>query len=94
MKRLGLDGLEERRPYQLSGGQRQRVALARAVVNQPEVIFVDEPTASLDRHTSQAVLELLGEFAQKACVILVTHDELILRDATAVYRMRDGRISS
>lgn len=72
---LEMDGLEDRFPYQLSGGQRQRVAVARTLVNRPKVIFADEPTASLDEGSAQAVIRLFAECRRSwgAALVLVTH---------------------
>lgn len=92
LKGLQLDTLERRKPYQLSGGQRQRVAIARAFVNNPKVVFVDEPTASLDKMHGEQVIKLLRQFAEHSCVIIVTHDEEVLKQVDSAYRMRDGRL--
>jgi putative ABC transport system ATP-binding protein len=92
IKRLELDGLENRKPYELSGGQRQRVAIARSLANRPKVLFVDEPTASLDHKIGQKVIDMLYEFSQEACVILVTHDPTVLTKATQIYQMWDGKL--
>jgi len=93
VENLGLGGMEHRRPFELSGGQRQRVAIARALVNNPKVVFVDEPTASLDHDTGENVVNLLEDFAKKACVLAVTHDPSILKDATGVFKMWDGHLT-
>jgi len=73
---LGLNGLEARFPYELSGGQRQRVAIGRALINQPKVLFADEPTASLDRENAMIALGLIRRYqkAANAALVLVTHD--------------------
>lgn len=92
IKQMGLTGLEKRKPYELSGGQRQRVALARALANHPKILFVDEPTASLDHETGQKVVDQLYVIAKKACVIVVTHDESILTKANKIIRIWDGEI--
>jgi putative ABC transport system ATP-binding protein len=90
---LDIKGLEHRRPYELSGGQRQRVAIARALVNNPKVVFVDEPTASLDHDTGESVVNLLENFSKKACVLAVTHDPTILKDAKKVFQIWDGKLN-
>jgi putative ABC transport system ATP-binding protein len=90
LKELGLDALEKRKPYQLSGGQRQRVAIARAFIHSPQIVFVDEPTASLDKSHGEKVVELLSNFAKNSCVVIVTHDEDVLSQTDSAYRMRDG----
>jgi putative ABC transport system ATP-binding protein len=91
-KILGLEHLQKRYPFQLSGGQRQRVAIARAFANNPKVVFVDEPTASLDRENGEKVVALLRRFSRHACVIVVTHDETILNGADQIYHMWDGAV--
>ncbi len=93
-----LDGLElaelsHRKPYELSQGQRQRVAIARALVNDPEVVFVDEPTANLDHATGQEVVGLLKNYTAQGAVVVVSHDETVLEEADVVYRMWDGQIN-
>ncbi len=94
--RLGLDGLEARRSGELSGGQAQRVALARAVVAEPEVLFADEPTGSLDSLTGEHVMNLLVEVAraQGTTVILVTHEPRVAAYADREVVVRDGRVTS
>jgi putative ABC transport system ATP-binding protein len=76
LRRLGLDGLQHRRPAQLSRGQQQRVAIARALVNRPALILADEPTANLDDATTDQVLSLLRAQAdaEGASLLIATHD--------------------
>lgn len=92
IERLGLQGLEKRLPYQLSGGQRQRVAIARAVANNPQILFVDEPTSSLDQENGGKVMSLLQDISKQACVIVVTHDPGILAHADNIMRLQDGML--
>jgi putative ABC transport system ATP-binding protein len=94
--RLGLDGLEGRRSGELSGGEAQRVALARAVVAEPEVVFADEPTGSLDSLTGEQVMNLLVDAAraQGTTVILVTHEPRVAAYADREVVVRDGRVTS
>ncbi len=94
--RLGLDGLEHRRSGELSGGQAQRVALARGLAGQPEVLFADEPTGSLDSMSGEQVMDLLTAAAreQGSTVILVTHDARVAAYADREVIVRDGRVSS
>ncbi|MBN2015675.1 ABC transporter ATP-binding protein [Candidatus Dojkabacteria bacterium] len=92
--KLGLEELEKRPPYKLSGGQRQRVAIGRAFANEPKVVFVDEPTASLDHKTGQKVVKLLKDYSKNACVLSVTHDPTILKGADGVFKMWDGRLEA
>lgn len=94
LKDLSLEHLEKRKPYQLSGGQRQRVAIARAFMNKPRVVFVDEPTASLDKSHGEKVIQLLRDFARDAAIVIVTHDEDVLKHTDSAYRMRDGRLTA
>ncbi|MGH4034112.1 ABC transporter ATP-binding protein [Actinomycetota bacterium Odt1-20B] len=94
LARVGLDGREEARPGQLSGGQQQRVAIARALVTEPEVVFADEPTGSLDQETGAEILNLLREAVnqQGATVVLVTHDPAVTDRADRVLRLVRGRL--
>ena len=82
-------------PHELSGGQQQRVAIARALINQPKVIFADEPTGNLDKNTSTEVIGYLRECAKlfEQTVFLVTHDQNIIGDRDIVYYMDDGYLS-
>lgn len=84
----------KKRPNALSGGQRQRVAIARAMMNSPEVLFADEPTASLDHETAFIVMDILKEYAQNHLVLVITHDRSILKDAERIIEIWDGEISS
>ncbi|HEX2894755.1 MAG TPA: ABC transporter ATP-binding protein [Marmoricola sp.] len=92
---VGMTAKAERRPHQLSGGERQRVGIARALVTSPRVLLVDEPTAALDRHRSQEVVELLARETRQhdVATVMVTHDHEILGSCDAVYAMADGRLS-
>jgi putative ABC transport system ATP-binding protein len=80
-------------PDQLSGGEQQRVAIARALANEPPIIFADEPTASLDTERGFKVMDLLRKIADehRSAVIVVTHDERMIRGFDTVLRMQDGR---
>lgn len=89
---LGIAAYRDRFPYHLSGGERQRLCVARAMVNRPEVIFADEPTAALDHANGHAVIDLLFGYRERGLVIVVTHDPEMLTGADAVHRMRDGRL--
>src|ERR1700723_1819105 len=93
---LGLDGLEQRRSGELSGGQAQRVALARGLVTEPEVLFADEPTGSLDPRSGELVMDLLpaavGEHG--TTVVLVTHDARVAAYADREVVVRDGKVST
>src|SRR5215469_13419479 len=93
---LGLDGLERRRSGELSGGQAQRVALARGLVADPEVLFADEPTGSLDSMSGELVMELLTAAVreQGTTVVLVTHDARVAAYADREVVVRDGKVST
>jgi putative ABC transport system ATP-binding protein len=94
--RLGLEGLQQRRSGELSGGQAQRVALARGLVADPEVLFADEPTGSLDSLAGEHVMNLLTAAArdQGTTVILVTHEPRVAAYADREVVVRDGQVSS
>lgn len=95
LKGFGLGEREiSKRPSKLSGGQRQRTAIARAMINEPKVLFADEPTAALDHENAFAVMEILKEYAKKNLVLVITHDRSILKDADSVIEMWDGDIST
>lgn len=83
-----------KRPSKLSGGQRQRAAIARAMINDPNVLFADEPTAALDHENAFAVMKILKEYSKENLVLVITHDRSILSDADSVIEMWDGNISA
>jgi len=94
--RLDLGGTERRRSGTLSGGQAQRVALARGLVTNPEVVFADEPTGSLDSLAGEHVMELLVGAARDhgTTVVLVTHDARVAAYADREIVVRDGRVAT
>jgi ABC-type antimicrobial peptide transport system, ATPase component len=93
LRRVGLADKAGHYPAQLSGGQQQRVAIARALANEPEVIFADEPTGSLDRGNGEMIEELLLELnRQGTTLVLVTHDERLASRARRIYVLEDGRL--
>jgi putative ABC transport system ATP-binding protein len=94
--RLGLDGLERRRTGELSGGEAQRVALARGLVANPEILFADEPTGSLDSLNSEHVMDLLMTAArqQGTTVVVVTHEPRVAAYADREVIVRDGQVNS
>ena len=94
LKRVGLEGKEDKYPKQLSGGQQQRVAIARSIINNPKFIIADEPTGALDTHTSTEIMELFAELNAKdgATIILVTHDPEVVPYCHRLIKIRDGAI--
>ncbi len=95
LKRVGLQKRSDNYPHQLSGGEMQRVAMCRAVINNPKIIFADEPTGNLDSENGKAVLDLLLEFQKghRTTLVLVTHSVDIARIADRMIILKDGRIS-
>lgn len=91
---VGLEKVFDRRPAALSGGQRQRVGIARALMNEPKLLLVDEPTASLDTERGTAVVELLGKVTHEhqAATIMVTHDLHTLDAVDSLHEMVDRRL--
>jgi len=92
-------GLEHRMHHeakQLSGGEKQRVAIARALVNEPQVIFADEPTGNLDSKSGQAVIEILQRLNQERghTIILITHETYTAEYAERIIRLYDGQLES
>ena len=91
--KVGLRERLEHRPSELSGGQRQRIAIARALVNQPSIIFADEPTGNLDSKTSVEIMDLFTSLHQSGqTIVLVTHEPEIAQYAQKIIHMRDGKI--
>ncbi len=93
---LGLEKQRDRRPNQLSGGQQQRVEIGRALVKRPAIILADEPTANLDRKTSEDIIGLMRRMNEEkqATFVFSTHDEHLMRHARRVVRLVDGRVVS
>ena len=95
LERVGLGARTHHRPRMLSGGEQQRVALARAFVNEPALLFADEPTGNLDRRTGESVSELLFELNQETgtTLILVTHDERLASRCQRILSLEDGTLN-
>jgi len=93
---LAMVKLEKRadhKPMELSGGEQQRVAIARALVNEPAIIWADEPTGNLDSETSNDIVSLMSEINRSyhSTFVIVTHDTEVSRVAHRILRMKDGR---
>ncbi|MBR0480522.1 ABC transporter ATP-binding protein [Candidatus Saccharibacteria bacterium] len=96
LKTVGLEDKAKNKATDLSGGQKQRVCIARAIVNNPKVIFADEPTGNLDSGTGDKITDLLFDLAKKQGVtlIIVTHDEDLAKLCNRIIRISDGQIIS
>ena len=93
LAKVGMEHRLHHTPGQLSGGEQQRVAVARALINNPKVIFADEPTGNLDSTTGKEILNLFLELNQEGVtLILVTHEQKIAEQAKRIMQMRDGKI--
>ena len=92
---VGLKGRAELPPVKLSGGEQQRVAIARAIAAEPDILIMDEPTASLDGDTGRAIVEFVKKnfLNDKRFILIVTHDARINEFATRILKMEDGRIT-
>ena len=95
LESVGLGDKLHRLPSELSGGQAQRVAIARALAGRPPIILADEPTAALDAHTGQGVMETLTGLAHDGghTVLVVTHDNRIFKFADRIVRIEDGHLT-
>lgn len=95
MQRVGIAGLENRDITQVSGGQLQRAGICRALMNNPKIIFGDEPTGALNSKAAQEIMELFSEInAEGTSIMIVTHDAKVAAHAERILFMRDGRIIS
>ena len=94
LARVGLERRGGNYPHQLSGGEMQRVAMCRALINNPKIIFADEPTGNLDSENGKAILELFHEFhrERQSTLVLVTHNKDIARMADRMIVLHDGAI--
>jgi len=93
---VGLSTRADLPPVKLSGGEQQRVAIARAIVGQPDILILDEPTASLDGDTGHAIVSFVKNniLNEKRCILIVTHDSRIYELATRILKMEDGRLTA
>ena len=96
LEAVGIRDKADRYPRELSGGQEQRVAIARALVKDPVVVLADEPTANLDSHTGEEIVELMKRIngERGTTFIFSTHDRMIMAEALRVVELRDGRIAA
>jgi predicted ABC-type transport system involved in lysophospholipase L1 biosynthesis ATPase subunit len=95
LERVGLKDRGDHLPAELSGGEQQRVAIARAIVNQPALLFADEPTGNLDSHNSQVIMDLLIELTNEnhSTLIVVTHDQALAKNGDRMLTIKDGVVS-
>jgi len=94
LEKVGLKGLENRKPSELSGGQQQRVAIARALIKSPTLVLADEPTANLDSKTGESIMNLMRDLNEKEGVTFIfsTHDEKVMKFARRIIKLHDGKI--
>jgi putative ABC transport system ATP-binding protein len=93
---VGLKNRAQLAPVKLSGGEQQRVAIARAIVSRPDILILDEPTASLDGDTGKNIVRFVREqiLSDQRCIVIVTHDSRIYEFADRIMRMEDGKVMS
>lgn len=91
---VGLKNRDETLPVKLSGGEQQRVAIARAIISRPQILILDEPTASLDGDTGRMIISFVKEkiLNENRCILIVTHDSRINEYADRIIHMEDGRV--
>ena len=93
LERVGLAHRSDHLPKQLSGGEQQRVCIARALINEPEILFADEPTGNLDAENEQTVLRIFAElYAQNRTIVMVTHNPDLGAQTDRIIRLQHGRI--
>lgn len=92
LKYVDLTDRNNHYPKELSGGEQQRIAVARALINNPDVILADEPTGNLDKENTINILKLLKKISKDKCVIIVTHDDNVLKYADVIYSLKNGSL--
>ncbi|MBB6020435.1 putative ABC transport system ATP-binding protein [Paenibacillus sp. JGP012] len=93
MKKMGIDGLAEHNITQASGGQLQRIAICRALINNPDILFGDEPTGALNSKSTHEIMDILGDInAAGTTILLVTHDVKVAARSERVLFMMDGHL--
>ncbi len=94
LERVGLKDRMDHLPSELSGGEQQRVAIARSLINDPSIIYADEPTGNLDSHTGESIIELLLDVARqdRRTLIVVTHDEHLAQRGDRLLLIEDGTL--
>ncbi|MGA7214944.1 MAG: ABC transporter ATP-binding protein [Terrimicrobiaceae bacterium] len=95
LERVGLKDRLQHLPSELSGGEQQRVAIARSLINDPSILYADEPTGNLDSHTGESIIELLLGLARqdKRTLLVVTHDERLALRGDRLLRIEDGMLA-
>ena len=96
LTRVGLADRADHLPAELSGGEQQRVAIARAIVNEPDLLFADEPTGNLDSSNSRSIMDLLLQLVREkqTTLVVVTHDPALARHGDRLLTIRDGKIEA
>lgn len=95
LERVGLSQRKNSFPEQLSGGEKQRIAICRALINEPKIVFADEPTGNLDRENSDGIIELLKSIHedQKTTFVMATHNRGIADRADRIFHLHDGQLT-
>jgi putative ABC transport system ATP-binding protein len=93
LRELGIEQYANKHIFELSGGERQRVAIARALISEPDVIFADEPTASLDHNTAVEILNLIKKYKESTTLIIATHDTSILSGDESIVRIEHSKVT-
>ncbi|MHA1123518.1 MAG: ABC transporter ATP-binding protein [Candidatus Heimdallarchaeota archaeon] len=96
LEQVGLENRASHKPKELSGGEKQRVAIARALINNPTIIFADEPTGNLDTKIGNEIIQLLRNLSEKTgvTVVIVSHDPMVWEKTDLLMQLQDGRISN